>query len=156
LITDVDAAKNGAAAATDEGRVKGVTVGRGNATNDPGKGGGVVTGEGPQHAAAGYVGAWDGNEEIEEENGEEASGAGAGVGRLEVDGGEGELDDGAIEDLVEGGDSVEDGDVESESGEEADAELGGDAFRDVALGVGDLFGDWNAGGSGSAFMLTQG
>jgi hypothetical protein len=75
---------------------------------------------------------------------------------LEIDGGEGELDDGAVEDLVEGGDSVEDGDVESESGEEADAELGGDAFGDIALGVGDLFGDWNAGGSGSAFMLTQG
>jgi hypothetical protein len=156
LIADVDAAENGAAAATYEGRVKGVAVGRGNAANDPGKGGGVVTGEGPQHAAAGYVGAWDGNNKVEKENGEEASGAGAGVGRLEVDGGEGELDDGAVEDLVEGGDSVEEGDVENESGEEAGAKLGGDAFGNVALGVGDLFGDWNAGGSGSAFMLTQG
>jgi hypothetical protein len=156
LAADIDTAENGAAAATDEGRVKGVAVGRGNAANDPGKGGGVVTGEGPQHAAAGYVGAWDGDEKIEEENGEEASGAGPGVGRLEVDGGEGELNDGAVEDLIEGGDSVEEGDVENESGKEADAELGGDAFGDVALGAGDLFSDWNAGGSGSAFMLTQG
>jgi hypothetical protein len=141
LTADVDAAKNGAATATDEGRVKGVTVGRGNAPNGPGKGGGVVTGEGPQHAAAGNVGARDGDEEVDDEDGEEASGAGAGVGRLEVDGGEGELDDGAAKDLVEGRDSVEESDVKSESGEDADDELGGNAFRDVALGVGNLFGD---------------
>jgi hypothetical protein len=75
---------------------------------------------------------------------------------LEVDGGEGELDDGAVENLVEGGDSVEEGDVENEGCEEAGEELGGDAFGDVALGVGDLFGDLIAGGGGSAFMLSEG
>jgi hypothetical protein len=60
---------------------------------------------------------------------------------LEVDGGEGKLDDGAAEHLVKGGDSVEKGDVKNEGCEEADYELGSDALGDVALGVGDLFGD---------------
>ena len=60
---------------------------------------------------------------------------------MEVDGSEGKLDDGAVEHLVKGGDSVEEGDVKNEGCEEADDELGGDAFGDVAFGVGDLFGD---------------
>jgi hypothetical protein len=111
LAADVDAAENGGAATTDEGRIKGVAVRWGNATNDAGKGGGVVPGKGPEHTAAGDVGAWNGNDEIDEEDDEETSRAGAGVGRLEVDGGEGKLDDGAAEHLVQGRDSVEKGNV---------------------------------------------
>ena len=141
MAADIDATKNRAAAATDEGRVKRVAVGRGNAANDPGKGGGVVTGESPQHTAAGYVAAWDGDEDVDEEDNEETSGARTGVGRLEEDGGDGEFDGGAVKDLIEGGDRVEDGDVENEGCKEAADELGGDAFRDVALRMRDLFGD---------------
>jgi hypothetical protein len=141
LATNIDTAENRAAAATDEGRVKGVTVRRGNAANDSGKRGGVVTSESPQYPAAGYVTPWDSDEEVDDENDEKTSSNGAGVRRLEISGGEGKLGDGTVKDLVEGGNSVEDSDVENEDCEKAGDELGGDTFGDIALRVGDLFGD---------------
>jgi hypothetical protein len=60
---------------------------------------------------------------------------------LEINGGEGELGDRTVKDLVEGGNSIEEGDVENEDCEKAGDKLGGDAFRDISLRVGDLFGD---------------
>jgi hypothetical protein len=138
LAADIDAAENRTATATDEGRVKRITIRRGNAANDPGKRGGVVTGEGPQYTAAGYITAWDGDKEVDNEDDEEASSDGAGVSRLEVDGGERELGDGAVKDLVEGGDSVEERNIENEDCEKAGDKLGGDAFGDITLRMGDL------------------
>lgn len=60
---------------------------------------------------------------------------------MEINGGEGELGDGTVKNLVEGGNSVENGNVENEDCEKAGDELSGDAFRDVALRMRDLFGD---------------
>ena len=73
MAADIDTAENRATAATDESRVKGVTVPRGNAANDPGKRSGVVTSEGPQYTAAGYITAWDGNEKVDDEDDEKAA-----------------------------------------------------------------------------------
>ena len=141
MAADIDTAENRAAAATDEGRVKGVTVRRGNAANDSGKRGGVVTSESPQHSATGHVTSWNSDEQIDDESDQKTSSNGAGVSRLEINGGEGKLGDGTVKDLVEGGNSVEDSDVENEDCEKAGDELGGDTFGDIALRVGDLFGD---------------
>jgi hypothetical protein len=141
LATDIDTAENRATTTTDEGRVKGVTIRRGNAANDPGKRGGVVTSESPQYATAGYITAWNSDEEVDDEDDEKASCNGAGVSRLEINGGEGELGDRTVKDLVEGGNSVEEDDIENEDGEKAGDKLGGDAFRDITLRVGHLFGD---------------
>jgi hypothetical protein len=60
---------------------------------------------------------------------------------LEINGGEGEFGDRTVKDLVERDNSVEKDDVENEDCEKAGDKLGGDAFRDITLRMGNLFGD---------------
>lgn len=56
--------------------------------------------------------------------------------------GEREGDDVGVEDGVEVGDCVEDGDVKGEGCDDTDDELGEDTFRDVSLGVWNFFCDY--------------
>jgi hypothetical protein len=51
-----------------------------------------------------------------------------------------EGDDWGIEDGVDVGDCVQDGNVEGPGGYEADCELSGDSLGDVTLWIGDFFG----------------
>lgn len=68
---------------------------------------GVVAGESPEHAAADDVGAWNGDEKVEEEDEEEGHGGCVAAGGLLVHGCEGEGDDVGVEDVVERSDAVE-------------------------------------------------
>jgi hypothetical protein len=67
----------------------------------------VVTSQSPEHTAADNVGAWDGDEEVEKEDEEEAHGTCVTAGGLLVHCCQWEGDDVGVEDVVEGGDAVE-------------------------------------------------
>ena len=102
----------------------------------------VVAGKCPEHSSGSDVRAGNGDDEVEEEYDQQAGCTGFGPAScLEIDGCKGKFGDGAVENVVEGGDGVEDGDVKDERCYEAGGELGNDTFWDVAFGIGNFFGD---------------
>ena len=77
----------------------------------------VVAGESPKHAAADDVSAGNGDEEVEDKDEEEPYCACVAAGDLLVHCCEGEGDDVGVEDVVEGSDAVELGELVSSCGE---------------------------------------
>lgn len=107
LRADEDATEDGRYAADAELRGEGVSEGWRDVADDFAERHGVVAGECPKHAACGYVGAGDGDDDVNKEDDEKTGGARDGAaGCLEIDSSKGEFGNRRADDVGEGRNSV--------------------------------------------------